>query len=227
MQRQILGTVMSFIIKLIKMLPGSVGQKVVQLLYGSKQGSSEQLREFYRDKYNVSIGKYTYGGCFSKNFNVGGEVEIGRYCSIAANVHYFGANHPMEMVSTSAYFYNKAFSRFEVRDIPRSKLVIGNDVWIGYGAIITCGCKSIGSGSVIGAGSIVTHDVPPYTVVTGNPARILRKRHSDEASMILQELKWWEYDPDFLMKLYPYMNNPITFSENFKKMSSEIERDSI
>ena len=132
----------------------------------NKQGGpvrSTLIREFYK-KRNVNVKLFTYGGCFSEHFNNGGVVNIGRYCSIAEHVSYFGANHPTTMLSQSALFYNKTLG-LDVKDVCRSQLDIGNDVWIGYGVIITAGCKSIGNGAVIGAGAVVTKDVPPYTVV--------------------------------------------------------------
>ena len=134
-------------------------------------------------------------------FNNGGEVIIGRYCSIANDVHYFGANHPITRVSTSAYFYNKRMG-LDVEDVPRSKLVIGNDVWIGYGVLITMNCKMIGNGAIVGAGAVVTHDVPPYAVVAGNPARIIKYRFSVENIEKLEKSKWWTLSPEQIMKGY-------------------------
>lgn len=138
---------------------------------------------------------------------------IGRYCSIANNVHYFGANHPLPTVSNSAYFYNKSLSGENVKDVPRNKLTIGNDVWIGYGTIITCSCKTIETGAVIGAGTIVTHDVPANAIVAGNPVRIIRYRHADETFTKLYKTKWWNRDLKYLMRFYENMDAPETFCE--------------
>lgn len=133
-------------------------------------------------------------------------VTIGKYCSLAENVHYFGANHPMDHVSTSAYFYNKALG-LNVHDVKRCTLEIGNDVWIAYGTIITAGCKKIGNGAVIGAGSVVTKDVAPYAIVAGNPAKVLRMRFQKDLVAKLEMLKWWEKTPQQIYTYYPYMKH--------------------
>ncbi|MCA5014101.1 CatB-related O-acetyltransferase [Enterococcus sp. S23] len=151
--------------------------------------------------YGVEVGMYSYGSCFSENFNLGGTVEIGKYCSIAENVRYFGANHPLEALSTSPLFYNKDFG-FDVQDVDRYHLEIDHDVWIGYGTIIVSGCQKIGAGAVIGAGSVVTKDVPPYAIVGGNPARVIKYRFSKEVIDAIEEKKWWELTPEQVMDFY-------------------------
>ena len=169
---------------------------------------STYLRNLFRKKYNVNVGMYSYGGCFAKDFNIGGKVNIGRYCSIANNVHYFGANHPIHYASTSPYFYNKSFGFNIVNDVRRSTLEIGNDVWIGYGVIITSNCKKIGNGAIIGAGSIVTKDVPPYSIVVGNPACIKKYRFNNDTIENLEKSQWWKYSPEQLLEYYDDIDNP-------------------
>ena len=204
---------MNIALELIKKMPPTIADGLVHTIYGKQQGESKTLRNYYAKRYKVHVGKYSYGGCFGKEFNLGGEVHIGRYCSIAGNVHYFGANHPMDSVSTSAYFYNKRLSGYEVRDVPRSKLEIGNDVWIGYGVIITCGCKQIGTGAVIGAGSVVTHNVPEYAIIAGNPAKTIRYRGTDDSRILINDSKWWELELEDVIQYYKYMDNPETFAK--------------
>lgn len=175
-----------------------------------KQGGatrSKLLRKYYSAQ-NVDVGLYTYGGCFSDKFNTGGTVKVGRYCSIAEHVSYFGANHPFNMISQSAFFYNKALG-LDVKDVERFNLTIGNDVWIGYGTIITAGCVNIGNGAVVGAGSVVTHDVPAYSVVAGNPARIIKMRFDENTINEIETSKWWEKEPQELYKYYKYMTDPL------------------
>ncbi|MBR3614186.1 MAG: CatB-related O-acetyltransferase [Clostridia bacterium] len=165
--------------------------------------------------YNVDVGLYSYGGCFDQSFNLGGKVTIGRYCSFAANIRYFGANHPMNYVSMSPYFYNKKFSP-NVKDIERKHLIIGNDCWIGYGVIITNKCTKIGNGAVIAAGSIVTKDVPPYAVVAGNPARIIKYRFDEEIINEIENSKWWEHTPDECLRYYNLIDKPLEFCRGIK-----------
>ena len=180
------------------------------------QAYSKSLRN-YCLKNNVDVGLYTYGSCFSNGFNIGGKVKIGRYCSFAGNVKYYGANHPMNYVSMSPFFYNKKWGGFDVKDVERSTLKIGNDVWIGYNVIITNKCQNIGNGAVIGAGSIVTKDVPPYSIVAGNPAKIIRYRFNDEIIKEIEKCKWWELKPNEIMKYYDYIDNPIECNNNYIK----------
>lgn len=190
-----------FILKTIKF--NKLNSIIVSIFSKFEGGQmySESLRLATSSKYNVKVGLYSYGSCFSKTFNLGGTVEIGNYCSIAENVRYFGANHPVEALSTSPLFYNNNFG-FSVQDIVRHTLVIENDVWIGYGVIIVSSCKKIGQGAVIGAGAIVTKDVPPYAIVVGNPARIVNYRFSDEVIVKIEKSNWWKQPPQQVLHYY-------------------------
>ena len=182
-----------------------------------KQGGetrSTLIRKYYSTR-KVEVGLYTYGGCFSEKFNSGGSVTVGRYCSIADHVCYFGANHPSKMLSQSAFFYNKTLG-LDVKDVERFHLKIGHDVWIGYGTIITAGCSNIGNGAVIGAGSVVTHDVPAYAVVAGNPARIIKMRFDDNTIKEIEVSKWWEKKPEELYRYYDYMTAPLLMLEKMR-----------
>lgn len=100
-----------------------------------------------------------------------------------------------------------------MRDVERGQIVIGNDIWIGYGTIILASCKSIGNGAVIGAGSVVTKDVPPYSVVAGVPARVIHMRFDQRVIDALEKSKWWKLNPSQLYQFYNYMDNPLVFAE--------------
>ena len=122
--------------------------------------------------------------------------------------------HPVDWVSMSPVFYSgrdsvrKKFSQF---DRPADKTTnIGSDVWIGDGAIIKQGVN-IGVGAVIGMGSIVTKDVPPYTIVAGNPAHPIRKRFSDDVISRLLESRWWEKSDKELESLAADIKDPEAF----------------
>ena len=163
-------------------------------------------------KCNVDIGMHSYGSCFDSQFNVGGKVKVGRYCSFGPNVRYFGGNHPITHAVMTPYFYKKEWG-YDVQDISRQELRVGNDVWIGYGTIITSSCKVIGNGAVIGAGAMVTKDVPPYAIVMGVPAKITTYRFSEETQEKLERSKWWELEPDALIMYYDIINQPEKWAE--------------
>jgi len=113
----------------------------------------------------------------------------------------------------SPFFYNKEWGGFDVKDIERSSLEIGNDVWVGYNVIITNKCKKIGNGAVIGAGSIVTKDVPAYSIVAGNPAKVIKYRFDEKTIDKIEKSKWWNYTPEQLMEFYNYIDKPIDFCD--------------
>lgn len=197
-----------------------IGKKLfVKLFTKIENGEKESktLRDYVLRKYNVSVDLYTYGSCFRPGFNVGGSVEIGKYCSFGPNVTYFGANHPVNHAIMSAYFYNKDFSGLNVDDVPRHKLIIGNDVWIGGNVNITPSCKYIGNGAVIATGAAVTKDVPAYAIVGGVPARILRYRFDPQTIEMLEKCNWYDLTPDKLMEFYELIDNPVCFSEKVIK----------
>jgi len=149
---------------------------------------------------NSFIGRYSYIG----KGTVFGDVRVGRYCSIADNFSIISGDHPLDHLTTHPFPYsNELFGDTEeYRDIdakknratpvPANPLVIGNDVWIGHRATILGKVKNIGNGAVIGAGAVVTRDVPPYAIVGGNPARILKYRFNENTIRELEALRWWD-----------------------------------
>ena len=141
--------------------------------------------------YWSSIKKYTYisDHCWII------KAEIGGFCSIASNVMIGGGKHPIHFVSTSPVFYSKknilktCFKEVDFEEY--SKTVIGSDVWIGSNAFVKGGI-TIGNGAVIGAYSVVTKDVEPYSIVAGNPAKLIKKRFDDSTIERLQNIRWWD-----------------------------------
>nr|WP_314582327.1 CatB-related O-acetyltransferase [uncultured Pseudomonas sp.] len=160
--------------------------------------------------HDFSIGAFSYvSGGFLYH------THIGRYCSLSNGLHIGQGNHPTDWLSTHPFQYQKL--KFQVgeefpdkeiyeRDIERTnpnlissvpkpqRTTIGNDVWIGHGAFLVNGI-TIGDGCIIGAHSVVTKDIAPYSIVVGNPARTIKKRFSDEIIVMLLDLKWWNYAP--------------------------------
>ena len=127
------------------------------------------------------------------------KLVIGKFCSIACGARFLfnSANHALGSLST--YPFPIFFEEWDlpVEDIPNAwdshgDIVMGNDVWIGYEAVILAGV-TIGDGAIIGARAVVTRDVPPYTIVGGVPAKPIRKRFSDNVVERLLKLKWWDW----------------------------------
>ena len=127
----------------------------------------------------------------------------------------------MDHAVMSAYFYNKRFGGLDVRDVPRETLEIGHDVWIGFGTIIVSSCHQIGSGAVVAAGSVVTKDVPPYAVVAGTPAKVIRYRFGEAVQQALEASRWWEKTPDELYPFYPWIDQPGVWAERVKNGNTE------
>jgi len=163
-------------------------------------------RNNYIDESNISRFSYT-----GKNTTIIG-CSVGAFCSISWNVSIGGANHDYKRVAQHSFLYNsniglmpagvnKAYDRFS------DALKIGNDVWIASGAVITRGL-TIGDGAVIGANSVVTKDIPPYAVVVGSPARIIKYRFTKEVIELLLKLGWWDWPQEKI-------------KSNFRMLSSE------
>jgi phosphonate metabolism protein (transferase hexapeptide repeat family) len=129
--------------------------------------------------------------------------EVGKFCSIAAHTRINPGQHPLHKPALHHFTYRS--NDFDLGDQDESffqqrrknRVIIGHDVWIGHAAIIQGGVE-IGNGSVIGSGAVVTHSIEPFTIVTGVPARPLRKRFEDSVIERLQELQWWHWSHDAL-----------------------------
>ena len=156
----------------------------------------------------IEVGDYTYyddpAGAerFEENvlyhFDfIGDRLVIGKFCSIAAGVRFLmnGGNHQVATMSSYPFsIFGNGWEAAAPESWPyKGDTRVGNDVWIGYGATILPGV-TIGDGAVIGSLSVVTGDVPPYAIVGGNPARVIRHRFDDATSARLLELRWWNWD---------------------------------
>lgn len=146
----------------------------------------------------TSVGRYTYGTNLIKisSWGEGAQLKIGSFCSIANCNVVLGGNHRTDWITTYPFGHtNKHIFKWHGKGHPSTKgdVIIGNDVWIANGVTIMSGVN-IGDGAIIASNSHVVKDVPPYTIVGGNPAVIIRKRFSDEHITKLLELKWWDWD---------------------------------
>lgn len=162
---------------------------------------------------NSEIGYASYVSHYSHMVGV----KIGRYTSVGPYVHTIAGRHPTsDFVSTNPVFYNPdtAVGLRYVEQLKFSEnmlvdghsVVIGNDVWIGAKALLLEGVR-IGDGAVIAAGAVVTRDVPPYAIVGGVPARIIRFRFENDKITFLSELKWWDKGDDWIKKHAEYFEN--------------------
>ncbi|WP_272942601.1 CatB-related O-acetyltransferase [Sphingomonas sp. HT-1] len=147
-----------------------------------------------------NAGAFSY--CQSTSY-IDQDTEAGRYTSVAAEVQVTGYEHPTDHISTHVFthqrYYTDAIARVhgcgpEAADFERSRgpVRIGNDVWIGQRATIRRGV-TIGDGAIIAAGSVVVHDVPPFAIVGGVPARVLRYRLPDAIIDRALRVRWWDY----------------------------------
>lgn len=162
--------------------------------FDGDEHQSQAVREIFRKYWGVDIGMYSMGGCFTP-YAVDPQTTIGRYCSLGPGVRIVNGNHPIDLKSSSAVFHNPQFGLCDDWiDDGLNPLEIGHDVWIGANAVILPEVNRIGHGAVIGAGAVVNKDVPDYGVVLGNPARLVKKRFSDETIAQLLEEKWWDQD---------------------------------
>lgn len=167
---------------------------------------------------NIIVGDFSYiaDADFERHVThhypfLGDRLIIGKFCQIGAGVEFVmnGANHQMNAVSTFPFYtlqgWNMAPPAHE--DLPlKGDTIIGNDVWIGQNATILPGVH-IGDGAIIGAGSLVTRHVPPYTIAAGNPAREIRRRFDDELTALLLEWKWWDKPIQEINALIPILTS--------------------
>lgn len=159
--------------------------------------------------YLSSIGRY------SKLTHV----HVGKFCAISWDVTINALGHPHNHMSISAFPYAPYVGNYVDKVTQSYQIVnIQNDVWIGANSVILPGLK-IGNGAIIGAGAVVTKDVPDYAVVVGSPAKIIKYRFSQTIISALLELKWWDYDKELIKKNISLFQKEVTVEviEQFKK----------
>ena len=167
---------------------------------------------------NIIVGDFSYFA--DKDFEshvthhydfIGDKLIIGKFCQIGSGVNFImnGANHKMSSVSTYPFYIFKEWETPSppITDLPiKGDTIVGNDVWIGQNTTILPGVH-IGDGVIIGTGSTVGSNVPPYTIVVGNPTRLIRKRFDDELTELLLKLKWWNKSILEVKKIIPLLSN--------------------
>jgi len=171
-------------------------------------------------------------GAFSYSFSeLAPHVSIGRYCSIASRVEFIDSEHPTDWATTSPFSYSPyglegfpdylhaqgatSFLLYPAAPFHAQPVVIGNDVWVGQGAIFSGGV-TVGDGAIIAARAVVTKDVPPYAIVGGAPARLIRMRFPEAVAERLRALAWWRFGPDVLQPLD--VRDPAGFAERLEAL---------
>ncbi len=176
---------------------------------GTEIGDYSRLRNsnlgemVFVQRYNIiensEIGRFSYTG---KNTIITSAV-IGKFCSISWNVSLGAGNHDYNRTTTHAFLYDDRYNlkpkNISVYDLCSDHCIIGNDVWIASGACV-CRGVTIGDGAVIAAGSVVTKDVDPYTIVGGVPAKQIKKRFDENTIKRMKSIPWWDLLVDVISK---------------------------
>jgi len=161
---------------------------------------------------NIIIGDYTYyddpegAENFERNVLyhypfIGDKLIIGKFCALARGVKFImnGANHKTSGLSTFPFFiFGNGWESAAPQpgDLPyKGDTRVGNDVWIGYDCLVMPGV-TLGNGAIISSRSVVVSDVPAYSIVGGNPAKVIRQRFSDEVIVELENIAWWDWPPE-------------------------------
>lgn len=167
---------------------------------------------------NVEFGDFSYTAGYNQFQNA----KIGKFVSIAAGVRIGPAQHPMDRPAMHHFTYRRKIYGFgEFDDIEffnwrKAQItVIGHDVWLGHNAIIMPGIK-IGNGTVVGSGAVVTKDVDPYCIVAGVPAKLIRKRFTDNIAEKMQKVQWWHWPYELIKERFSdFLLDPETFANKY------------
>jgi acetyltransferase-like isoleucine patch superfamily enzyme len=170
----------------------------------------------------MSVGKHTYGK-INVHWADTSKLTIGNFCSIAGNVNvYLGGNHNTDWVTTYPFGHRlqDIFNNSNGYGHPTTKgdVIIGNDVWIGNNVTIMSGV-TIGDGAVIAMNSHVVKNVEPYSIIGGNPAKLIKYRFTREQIEKLLEIKWWNWDDEKVNAFIPFLCN--TNIDHFIRLANE------
>lgn len=185
-------------------------KKLLKKIIGYFEKSKHYTVDFVDKKYRQGIGKCTYGNPAIMDWDDGSRLTIGNYCSIAngTTIMLGGGGHNPSYISTYPFPARpELWGKIRQYKIKNGSVTIGSDVWIGFGVIILPGVK-IGDGAVIGAGSVIAKNIPPYSIVVGNPARVIRKRFSGREINKLLQLRWWDWSVEKIRKNAQVLHSP-------------------
>jgi acetyltransferase-like isoleucine patch superfamily enzyme len=174
---------------------------------------SLSLRKLFYTFHKVEIGMYSSGACFIPSLFPEG-TKIGRYCTIDKTVRILNVNHPMNLKSSHAVFFNPVLGYSDSNLANFTQVTIGNDVRIGAHVIILPACSTIGDGVVITPGTLVSKNIPPFAVVAGHLTKITGFRFSKEKIKQIKESEWWDKN---IEELLPDMKNFLIPQEDQSK----------
>jgi amino acid adenylation domain-containing protein len=178
--------------RLYRIGPRSVRRLVTRAILRLEGGSTftVTLRKLFKECHDIEIGEFT--SCAFDVDRLRRTTRIGKFCSIHRTSLFQNADHPRNTLATHGMFYHSAFGFTPGYELARVQIEVGNDVWIGDGAKLLHPTRRIGDGAIIAAGAVVVADVPPYAIVAGYPAQVVRYRFSQETIAKLLALRWWE-----------------------------------
>jgi len=178
-------------------------QKKINKLRNKPERSLEKFKKNYP---RYKIGHHCYGLPSIKHPHENAILEIGSYCSIAKNVQIFlGGMHHTDWVTTYPFpAFEKSAHHILDYSPTNGDVIIGSDVWLCENSTILSGV-TIGHGAVVANGAIVTKDVPPYAIVGGNPAKLIRWRFDEDKRKALLEAAWWDWPQDEILKIIPLL----------------------
>ena len=159
---------------------------------------------------NVYVGDHTNinGPCY-----LSGNVAIGKWCAIAHELRVRSSNHAVEYPNMQAKL-NVRYGFVDVHGVEKGAVYVGNACWLGDRVTVLSGVN-IGDGAIIGAGAVVTKDVPPFSIAVGNPARVIKQRFEDEVIEALLEIEWWHWSDARIGR------NKLFFETNLTELKSE------
>ncbi len=193
-----------FIKKIVYYFLNTIEKKEKVTLSGFSRGLSNVVFEGKNsvpDGCNFS-GKIKIGYATTLGYRnlLSGSIAIGKYCQLGVDVALHATNHPISYMTT---YINQNLFQGELKHLKEeNNIIIGHDVWIGHGVIVV-GNVTIGNGAILAAGSVITKDVAPYSIVAGIPAKEVRKRFSDTIIQEIETLQWWDKSEHELEKIKP------------------------
>lgn len=186
----------------------AAAKRVLARFHEQIDGPEKVVFQRLRREGRVTVGHGTYGYPTVRTFVLDdANLIIGKYSSLAHGATFLlGGEHPVDRVTTYPCRIMMGLEGAGHDGFPRptQNTVVGSDAWVGANALILSG-RRIGDGAVVAAGAVVTRDVPPYAIVGGNPARVIRYRHTEEQCAALLQIRWWDWSPDRIREAVPLL----------------------